>query len=141
MRKVNFKKLALLGLTGGAFLTTQLSAGQYDSYTADSDTKQDASDQKMTENELMSKLNAEGKKTYQSMDSEGKALALKLANQSCAGKNDCKGLNSCKTDKNTCAGNGSCKGTSKGPFTDKNMAVKVAAKKMAEKRSNLNSGE
>jgi len=32
---------------------------------------------------------------------------------------------------------GACRGTSPGPFKDKNVAVKVAAKKMAEKRQNM----
>jgi hypothetical protein len=69
---------------------------------------------------------------------EGKALALKLANQSCKGKNSCKGLNSCKTEEHSCAGRGSCAGTAAAPFKDKNQAVKIAAQKMAEKRASLN---
>ncbi len=109
-------------------------------FTADASkpATQQASDKQapMSESELVSKLNSEGKATFQSLDPAGKALALKLANQTCKGQNDCKGLNSCKTANNSCAGNGSCKGTSKGPFTDKNTAVKVAAKKMSDKRVN-----
>lgn len=92
----------------------------------------------LTEADLLNQLNAQGKATYQSLTPEGKALALKLANQSCKGQNDCKGLNACKTEKNACAGLGSCKGTSPAPFADKNDAVKVAAKKLAEKRNNAN---
>lgn len=93
----------------------------------------------MSETELMSQLNSEGKSTYQNLSSEGKALAMKLAYQDCKGKNDCKGLNSCKTANNSCAGQGGCQGTSPGSFKDKNVAVKVAAKKMAEKRTSMNS--
>lgn len=92
----------------------------------------------LTESQLLTKLNAEGKTTYQGLDPAGKAMALKLANQTCKGKNECKGQNSCKTEKNSCAGAGGCAGTSPGPFKDKNSAVKVAAKKMAEKRANTN---
>lgn len=92
----------------------------------------------MTEDELMSKLNDQGKAMFRSLSPEGKALALKLAGQSCKGHNDCKGLNSCKSDKNACAGQGGCKGQSQCSFKDKNMAVKVAAKKMAEKRAMMN---
>lgn len=91
----------------------------------------------MTDSELMMQLDAQGKATFQSLTPEGKALALKLANHDCKGKNDCKGLNSCKTADNSCAGKGGCKGTSPGPFKDKNMAVKVASMKMAEKRNNV----
>lgn len=87
----------------------------------------------MTESDLSS-LTPE----FQKLSPEGKALALKLANQDCKGKNDCKGLNSCKTANNSCAGQGGCKGTTPGPFTDKVKAVKVAAQKMAEKRTSMN---
>lgn len=107
------------------------------SYSADSDRPvQYANGKKaMNEAELMSKLDSEGKRTYQSLDAEGKALALKLASQECKGKNDCAGLNACDTSENTCAGKGSCKGKSPSSFKDKNDAVKVASKKMAEKRA------
>jgi hypothetical protein len=94
---------------------------------------------RLTESQLLSQLNDQARSTYQSLDAQGKALALKLANQTCKGQNDCKGLNSCKTDDNSCAGKGSCAGKSKGPFQDKNLAVKVAAMKMADKRSNATS--
>ena len=105
-------------------------------YTADSDrVVQQAHGSKLTESELLNKLDGEGKRTYQSLDAEGKALALKLANQDCKGKNDCKGQNACDTQENTCAGKASCKGKTPAPFRDKNDAVKVASQKMAEKRA------
>lgn len=88
----------------------------------------------MSESDFMSQLNAQSKATFQSMSPEGKALAMKLAQQECKGKNTCKGLNSCKGKGNDCAGKGGCKGTSSDKFKDKNLAVKVAAMKMAEKR-------
>lgn len=91
----------------------------------------------LNESDLVSKLNAQGKATYNSLTPEGKKLALQLANADCKGKNTCKGLNACKSDKNECAGKGGCKGQSVGPFKDKNLAVKVAASKMAEKRNSL----
>jgi hypothetical protein len=95
-----------------------------------------ATTQKMTESELLSQLNEQGKATYQRLDAAGKALALKLANQSCKGQNECKGLNSCKNNEHSCAGKGSCAGTADANYKDKNLAVKVAAMKMAEKRAN-----
>lgn len=92
----------------------------------------------MSENELMSQLNANGKTKYQSLDAEGKALAQKLASGSCNGNNECKGMSGCKTAKNAdCAGKNSCKGTGTALFKDKNEAVKVAAKKMEEKRGKM----
>lgn len=102
-------------------------------YFADASTSSQPS-QQFTEQTLPSKLNPAARAAFERMSPEGKTMALKLANQSCKGQNDCKGLNSCRTDKNSCAGMGSCKGTSKGPFDDKNTAVTVAAKAMAEKR-------
>lgn len=131
MKKRNFKKLALLGLAGGACLLTAGCETKADGEAKDS---QVASSEQLSQDALVNLLDAKTKRIFDSLDPEGKALALQLANQSCKGKNSCKGLNSCASDKNSCAGNGSCKGTSKGPFTDKNKAVQVAAKKMAEKR-------
>lgn len=93
----------------------------------------------ISESELRAQLNDQGKSQFNSLDAEGKALALRLANQSCKGENECKGLNSCKGNGHDCAGKGSCKGTSPGPITDKNVAVKLAAAKMAEKRAKMNS--
>lgn len=94
----------------------------------------------MTEAELMSKLNSEGKATYQTLDPEGKTLALKLANGSCKGENSCKGLGACKSGDHDCAGKNGCAGQASANFTDKNKAVKVAAMKMAEKRGKMMNG-
>lgn len=90
----------------------------------------------MTEEELMSRLHSRGRATYNSLDEEGKALARRVASQKCSGGNECKGLNSCKGEENECAGHGDCKGQSGCEHKDKNQAVDVAAKKMAEKRNN-----
>lgn len=91
----------------------------------------------MTEDELSLEVNDEGMKLFQSLDAEGKALALKVASQRCAQTNFCRGLNACATDKHKCAGEGECKGQGKCGFADKNLAVKVVAKKMAQKRADL----
>lgn len=142
MKKTNLKKLALMGIAGVLMAQAQGNAAQQNGnynggnlyYAANAmDSMQSSS--KMSESDLLQKLSPEGKATYQSLSKEGKDLALKLANQSCQGKNGCKGMNSCKSTENACAGKAGCQGKSKGPFTDKNMAVKVAAQKMAEKRS------
>lgn len=84
---------------------------------------------------LFSQINQSHQDMYNSMDCDGQNMAVKLAQQSCAGKNGCKGQNSCKTKDNSCAGQGSCKGKSSGPFEDKNKAVDVA-NKMYQKRMN-----
>jgi len=117
---------------GGA-LTAEVEQKAEHSFSSKSDVKKE-----LTETELLSNLNAEGKALYNQLTPEGKKLALKLATQACKGHNTCKGLNSCKTKEHECAGKGGCKGTSQCSFKDKNQAVKVAAQKMAEKRASLN---
>lgn len=88
----------------------------------------------MTEDEILLQLNTEGTKLYNELTPEGKKLARETASRSCNGTNDCAGLNACKSDKNDCAGKGSCKGTTKCAISDPNLAVKMAHKKMEEKR-------
>lgn len=143
MKKTDFKKMALLGMTGGMLLSSQAQvsaevatnevilahscganscnskrspqtqptshscAAKAANPTADSDKAMPTMTtgyKTMTESDLMAHLNDEGKKTYAALDAEGKALALKLANEQAPGQN-------------------------------KNDAVKSAAKQMAEKRA------
>lgn len=136
--KKDLKTLALMGLGGILMTQAQAHAGQQNNdnryYMADSMDSMQNSSKKMTESDLIQKLNPETRLVFQSLDKEGKDLALKLAEQACKGKNSCKGMNSCKSKDNTCAGTGGCKGQSAAPFTNKNMAVMLAAKNMAEKR-------
>lgn len=120
--------LAVIGLTTGLGLSP-LSADE-----GNMASKEDTKDS-MSEEELMSQLNDESKRLYQSLTPEGRDLARKLAAGGCKGMNDCKGMGSCKGEDHSCAGMNSCKGKSPGPFHDPNLAVKVAAKKMAEKRA------
>lgn len=89
----------------------------------------------MTEDELLLELNDAGTKQYMSLSPEGKALAREVASQRCQGSNSCKGLNACESEKNKCAGKSTCKGTSKCAISDKNLAVRIVADKMAQKRS------
>lgn len=89
----------------------------------------------MTSDELLIELDDQGTKLYNSLDGDGKRLALFVASQRCQGSNACKGLNACATDSHECAGKGSCKGTTKCGMSDKNLAVKLAAETMAKKRA------
>lgn len=128
MKKFNFKKLASMGLvTGIAFGTMGCEAG--------AERPNEMQNTQMSEDELESHLNDEGRRVYDNLDADHKRLARQLAAQTCKGKNSCKGLNSCKSSTNSCEGQGGCKGTSPGPFKDKNDAVKVA--EMAQKRESL----
>lgn len=131
MKKINLKKLAITGLAAGLCTLQTVEADEK---------KTDAHDQNlnyhlMTEDELLEQLNDEGVKIYNSLTPEGKKLAREVASATCNQQNPCKGLNACKTDKNACNGQGACKGKGKCAQSDPNVAVKLVAKKMAEKRA------
>lgn len=66
--------------------------------------QENATGQMMTEDQLMSQLNEQGKQMYRGLSPEGKTLAIKLASRSCKGTNDCKGQGACKTADHSCAG-------------------------------------
>lgn len=132
MRKSQLAQLGLIGLLG---VTVGCQNSEKNSGTKSRDSQQQKAGS-MSEEELLTQLDEKGKALYYSMDEEGKALALKLSSMSCAGQNECAGLNSCKSSDNPCAGQGKCQGTSGCGFADKNLAVKVAAKHMAEKMEN-----
>lgn len=157
MKNKKLKDLALLGLASGVLINgTAVAAApasdvgtpkkQATPFSNQPDSDQDDPNKGnlgyhlMSEDDLLLELTDGSAKTYTELTPEGKALARFVASQRCNGSNECKGLNACQTDTNKCAGQGSCKGTSKCAFADKNLAVKVVAKKMAEKRSNLNHG-
>jgi hypothetical protein len=132
-RKKN-KKLIVAGILSGLLLSLPLS-GETDKGTASDPNSQNEGYHILTEEELLSQLNEKGKKLYESLDAEGKQLAREVASQRCNGTNQCKGLNACETEDNKCAGQGACKGKTKCALANKNDAVKIVAKKMAEKRA------
>lgn len=153
MKKRDLKKLALLGMLSGVVLSQNVQAADTKnnkSHIADStETKSDKKDSKSvspddysnfidrpyTEEELLSELNDDGKKLYNSLDKQGKKLAVETAGKYCTGTNECAGLNACKTDKNDCAGKGACKGQGKCAISDKNQAVKFVDIKMKKQRA------
>lgn len=140
MKKHSFKTAAVLGLAAGMAISGNLQA---DAKTTPKNSTE-ATDPNagnlgyhlLTEDELLLDLNDEGYKLYMSLSPDGKALAREVASTRCNSSNQCKGLNACATEKNKCAGKGSCKGTGKCALSDKNLAVKLVAKKlMNEKRT------
>lgn len=145
MKKKDLSKLALAGLSSGLILAGPIHAVTTTENTKE-DAKKDASDANandgnlgyhvLTEEELMMQLNEKGRQLYNSLSPEGKQLALRVASTRCNATNECRGLNACATEKNDCAGKGECKGQGKCAFADKNLAVKVVADKMSQKRSN-----
>lgn len=132
MKAKNLAKLGLLGLLG--VTTSCQNAGNK---KMDSQGGHQHRAGSMSEEELLMQLDNEGKALYYSLNEEGKALAIQLASATCAASNSCKGMNSCKSANNPCAGQGECKGSSACGFTDKNLAVKVAAKHMVEKMEKM----
>ena len=125
------KQAAILGLVGSLLTVSTLSA---DLPTATQGTIEQT---QLDENVLLNQLSNNAKRIYNAIDAEGQKIALQIANQTCAGKNVCRGYNACKSNTNSCAGLGSCKGTSVGPTTNPDHAVQAAAIKMAQKRHEL----
>jgi hypothetical protein len=140
LKRKALKRFALCGLMAG-LCTAQLQAADAAKKPTGSTAAQEDPNagnlgyHLMTEDELKLELNDEGYKLYLSLDDAGKKLAREVASTRCANSNKCKGLNACATDKNSCMGQGACKNQSKCGISDKNMAVKLVAKKLAaEKR-------
>ncbi|MBA3971309.1 MAG: hypothetical protein H0X46_04075 [Bacteroidetes bacterium] len=158
MKKHNFKKIALLGvsvgLLNGQIVAAEKSAPKnlsQDNTVSPADTTKTTSDTTtidpaggnmnyhlMTEEELLLELNEEGTALYKQLSPQGKALALHTASQMCAGGNQCKGLGACADDKHDCAGKNSCEGKGKCAIADKNLAVKLVSKKMEGERAKMN---
>ena len=159
MKNKNFAKLAVLGITSGLMVSSHsASSASEPSTSAPSTSKQEMPRQGcggqngcggdddngnigyyvFSEDDLLIELNEKGEALYNSLSEEGKELARKVASQRCNGTNECAGLNACQTESNACAGKGSCKGQTKCAISDKNLAVKIAAAKMAKiKEENL----
>lgn len=141
MKKQNLQCLMIAGMATGLIFSHQTLQGE-DQPNSNflelvASTKGNITFKPLTEEDLLLEVNQETAELYKSLSPEGQQLALKLASRSCNGMNDCKGENACRTKDNSCAGQGQCKGKTKCAFSDKNYAVKVAAKLMAEKRKEL----
>jgi hypothetical protein len=109
MKKFDFKKLALMGITGGVMCATQVNGDTSDmSRTSSSHKTSVLSGAKLDEPHFLAKLNADNKVLYNKMTQEGRALALKLANPD---------------------------GSKPPEFTDPNDAVKEAQKRMDDQRA------
>lgn len=133
MKKINLKKLAVSGFLTGLCTVQAVEAAEKSKETIYQ--AQNLNYHLMTEDELLDQLNDEGVKIYNTLTPEGKKLAREVASATCNNQNPCKGLNACKTDKNECNGQGACKGQGKCAQSDPNVAVKLVAKKMANKRA------
>lgn len=154
MKRKEWKKIAIMGLSTGLILSTSVLAGKEAVKAASenssgkknesksSDEADDNADGNlgyhlMTEDELLIQLSPKGVQMYKSLDTDGKGLALLLASARCNGMNPCKGLNACQTKQHACMGKGECKGQGKCALSDKDLAVKLVKDKMAKKRSQM----
>jgi hypothetical protein len=142
MKKQNIQHLMLSGIMGGIILSHQALTGEElkassDFLTLVANTNGNIAARPLTEEELLLELNQDGADLFHSLSPEGQQLALQIASRGCNGLNNCAGENACATERNKCAGEGSCKGLTKCAVSDKNLAVKIAAKKMAKKRQSL----
>lgn len=138
MKKEELKKIALSGFASGLLISsfTPIHAAEtdIDKKIAEKN-KENIGYHVMSEEELLSNLNAKGKERYESLDAEGKQIAIKVASMSCNGTNPCKGYGACKTDSHDCAGQNECRGQGKCAVGDKNFAVKLVYDKMQKKRA------
>jgi hypothetical protein len=140
MKKKDLKNLAWLGLMSGLVVGCNNSGDQKkenQAGVAGIPTAEVHQQHLMSEEDLLSQLNEQAKALYYSLDEEGKALAIRVVSTTCAGNNECRGLNVCKGATNDCAGLGDCKGQSKCGIPDKNLAIKLVVKHMAQKRAQL----
>jgi hypothetical protein len=140
MKKKNLSHLATLGLMSG-LVSLSIPSEAKEAGEAKAEITQTAAvcsepSQSKTD-QLFGSLNQKSKDIYNSLSCEGKNLAMKLAMASPGAPNMCAGLNSCSGGDHKCAGLGSCEGTGSGYFKDKNKAVEVAQKAMANKRSKM----
>lgn len=153
MKRHNFKKLALMGVTSGLLIVQQHAVNSLDGAEVKSEkqtapqkgaTSKPQSDidraieernesnmgyHEMSEDELILELDSDGEALYNSLNNQNKELARKVASARCNGTNLCAGLNACATDDHSCAGKGKCKGQGKCALSDKNLAVKLVADK------------
>jgi hypothetical protein len=142
MKKQNLHLTMLAGMVTGLLVSPQALKGEDKKISSGflelvASTNGNIASRPLSKDDLMLELNQEGADLFNSLSPEGQQLALKIASRGCNGENDCKGQNACRTDKNKCAGEGECKGQTKCAVSDKNYAVKIAAKLMAKKRMEL----
>lgn len=146
-KKKKLEHLMILGITAGIVLSNShlyadsTTAKVPDLMSLAKETDGNITYHLMTADELELELNDEGLKQFHSLSPEGQKLALELASRSCNGNNSCKHQNACRSKTNECAGQGNCKGQTICAFSDKNYAVKIAAKVMEERRQELQGKE
>ncbi len=137
MKKKNLSHLATLGLMSG-LVSLSVPSHAEEAKTEIMQTAAACSEPSQSKrDQLFSSLSKKSQDIYNSLSCEGKNLAMKLAMASPGAPNMCAGLNSCAGGDHGCQGLGSCEGTGSGYFKDKNKAVEVAQKAMANKRSKM----
>lgn len=84
------------------------------------------------------KLSVDGQRKFLTLDAQHKMMAMQMTQQSCNGKNECKGMGGCKTNDHACAGKNGCKGLGGKPIGSAEKAVEVQYGNQSQ-RENTNS--
>ncbi len=129
---MNTKKLAtlaLMGIASTALLNAECTSSECTKgAVAANNTMPAMGNMTADQQAFADKLSAAAKEKFKAMSTEERAMAMKVAQSACKGKNECKGLG--VTGTNACKGQGTCK------VTDANKAVDLVSNKMAAKRAN-----
>lgn len=144
--KTHLAALALLGISSTGLLAANetVAAGSCckgsnctsEQVVASANTAPSSSSMTAEQQAFADKLNASAKEKFKALSADGRAMAMKVANSTCKGKNECKGMGGCKTDAHSCAGKNECKGQGNCKVSDANKATDMASTQMAAKRAN-----
>jgi hypothetical protein len=134
MNKKKLRTLVALSVNSVILMTNQLSAAEAPN-NQQMPNNANATQPPMTgaEQAFVNQLSQNSEMLFKNMTPQQRAMCIQMAAHDCKGQNACKGLGTCKTDKNACAGMNACKGQG-ACKTDPNKAVKIVSDKMAQKR-------
>ncbi|MCP5469024.1 MAG: hypothetical protein H7A36_00770 [Chlamydiales bacterium] len=124
MKKRDLASLAVIGVSAGLMLG---GCQQMQKKAAPKPQHEAAATHQMSPEmkAFYSTLSPDAQKEFMELDAHHKMMAMEMAEQKCAGKNDCKGMGGCKTANNACAGKNGCKGEGGPPVKDHDEAVHV----------------
>ncbi|MCB1181692.1 MAG: hypothetical protein KDK55_06725 [Chlamydiia bacterium] len=135
MKKQDLATLAMIGISAGLMIG---GCQQKQQEKKGGNREMNAhSTQEMSPNmqAFYSTLSSDGQRQFMELDSEHRKMAVDMMEQKCQGKNMCKGLGGCATDKNSCAGMNGCKGKGGPPVKSADKAVEAQRNAQIEKNA------
>jgi hypothetical protein len=130
MKRKNLALLAALGVGAGLFV-----AGCEEKGSNQDGNQATAAEQLSPETQkFYDSLSSQAQKKFMELDAQHRMMAMEMAQQSCSGKNDCKGLGGCATNEHSCAGKNGCKAQGGTPVKDANKAVDVQYKQQQNQK-------